>query len=1154
MVRICLRDILLAALVLWSGPAYPQLITGTVTGSVQDSTGAAIVGASVKLANTGTGAVQTATSDSSGNFQFVLLPPGNYMVEASNPGFRAFRRDGIIVEAARSLAVPVMLPVGQVTETIEVVGGTPLLEPNTSDLGTTVDAQKIVELPLNSRNPMGLANLVPTVRGVGFFGGQVLTSWRIGAVNIGGGQPLTSAFLLDGVPNDKLGDAAGANTYLTTDATEEFKVILNSMSAEFGRTGGGVISVISKSGGNAYHGTLFDYLQNNKFNANDFFANSSGVPLAPIAQNQWGGALGGRLKRDKLFFFGSFEGFNQHLSQTAIVTSPTDLQRRGDFSQTLAANGQLITIYDPLSTRANPAGAGSIRTAFEGNRIPANLLSPLSQAIWAMYPAGNLPGNPVTRTQNLFLIGKAPTDRQNGGVRVDYNLNANRRLAVRYTRDVLNEAVPTGNYFKSILDNDKPIVYVPRHSGMVQYTDTLSPTMVLEVRSGINRDYDHGLPGSDVGQYAGKGFDLSTLGFPKSLINQLQTGPSAIGLFPQLLIGDLAVAGTGNGLGSPGPGFRAAYTWGNSASLTKIKGQHSIKTGYQYTYYVGNPYDRTPMSFTFNRGFTQGPNPTVASTTAGFGLASFELGYPSAGTATYVASREFSEKNHALFLQDDWRAIRKLTLNLGLRWEYQGPFTDRFNEMTNFDPNAPAPITVPGLSLRGALIFPGVSGVPRGVVEASKKHFGPRVGFAYHALDKLVVRGGYGISYVPEKGILAPASTGFGSVSTMINTLDNGLTPYNTVNNPFPEGLTLPTLSSLGPRTGLGTAVSGQIRNVLPGYVQQWNFSLQYSPWNNWLFEAAYLGNKGTHLQTLQGIALNQIAPQLLGLGNALNQSVTNPFFGQFSTGPLSAPTVARQQLLLPYPQYASVNGGWSYNGNSIYHALSLKVEKRFSQGFTILASYVAGKQIDGAVGSGGAVRTNGSPETGVVNWYNLSAERSKAIYDIPQRMVFTSLWELPFFKHAPHAWERQLLSGWNMNGILTMQSGFAIALQSGSSTQRPNVVAGVDDHAAEQGLTRWFNKDAWTPPAPFTYGNSSRTIPNLMSDRMFSLDFALYKKFPITERFKLQLKGEAYNLTNTPTFDIPGRDVTTQTFGVVSATALNPRPRSVQVSARLTF
>ena len=1129
-------------------PVLAQNITGTITGSVQDSTGAAIVGASVKLTNVGTGATQIAQSDSAGNFQFLLLPPGNYTVEATNAGFRTFRREGIIVEADRSLAVPVTLSVGQVTETVDVVGGTPLLEPNTSEVGTTVDSQKVVELPLNARNPMGLANLIPTVKGVGFFGQQILTSWRIGAINIGGGQPLTSAFLLDGVPNDKLGDAAGANTYLTTDSTEEFKVITNSMSAEYGRTTGGVISVVSKSGTNDYHGGLFMYLQNTAFNANDFFANASGTPLAPVHQYQFGGSIGGRVIKDRLFVFGNFEGFVQHLSQSFITTSPTAAQRAGDFSKTFAANGSLITIYDPATNAPNPSKPGAfVRTPFQNNTIPANQISQFSKGMFALFPFGNLPGQPVTGTNNLFLIGQVPTDRETGGVKVDYMLSQNRRIAVRYTRDVLNESVPDGSFFQNPLENDKKIIYVPRHSGSVSYTDSLTPTLLLDARSGINRDYDQSIPWSYVGQYEKTGFPLTSLGLPQALVNQLQTGAVQ---FPALTISDLGgfLGGYGSAIGN-----RASYTWGNAVSLTKIWGAHTIKTGYQLTVYRGFPLDRTPLNFTFSRGFTQGPDPTVASSTAGYGTASLELGTPSAGSATWQPSHEQQEINHGIFLQDDWKATRKLTLNMGLRWEYQGPFTDRFNELTNFDPNVALPLQGTGLNLKGGPIFPGVNGVPRGVVDVSYKHFAPRVGFAYQATNKLVARGAYGVFYVPEKGILNPASTGFGFVTPMIASLDNGVTPYNTIANPFPTGITFPTGSSQGLLTGIGTGISGQLRNVFPGYAQQWNFSLQYSPWNNWLVEGVYLGNKGTHLETLQGFNLDQINPQYLSLGNALNQQVPNPFNGIITSGPLSTPTVSRQQLLLPYPQYTGVNGGWTYNGNSVYHAFFLKVEKRFSQGFSVLSSYTISKMIDAAVGQGGAIRTGGTAETGIVNWYNLSAERSKSIYDIPQRLVVTVLWQEPFFKGS-HGWQRQVLAGWNVNSILSIQSGQTIALQSGNASQRPNVVAGVSDQPAQQSLSQWVNKAAFSIPAPFTYGNASRTVPNIMSDGMFDMDFSLYKDFAIKERFKIQLKGEAFNLTNTPTFDTPNRDINSQSFGVVTATALNPRPRSIQLSLRLSF
>jgi hypothetical protein len=1155
--RLCLPKLCLfilkatTALLIALLPLVAQQITGSVTGSVTDPSGAAITGATVKLTNTGTGVARTTVTDAAGNFQFLLLQPGTYVIAASNLGFKNFQRAGIIVEADRSMAVPVVMAVGAVTETVEVLGGTPLLEPNSSEVGTTVDSQKVLELPLNSRNPMGLANLVPTAKGVGYFGQQILTSWRIGAVNIGGGQPLTSGFLMDGVPNDKLGDAAGANTFLTTDSTEEFKVITNSMSAEYGRTTGGVISVVSKSGTNGFHGGLFEYLQNTAFNANDFFANAAGTPLAPVHQNQFGGSFGGRIKRDKLFFFGNFEGFIQHLSASETINSPTALQRAGDFSHTFASNGQMITIYDPLSTVPNPAAPGqSIRTPFAGNVIPPNRISQFAKGFLDLYPMPNLPGNPVTGTSNLFLLGNIPTDRETGGVKVDWAMSAGRHLSVRYTRDVLNESVPNGSFFQSVLDNDKKVIYVPRHSGAVSFTDSLSPTLLFDARSGINRDYDQSIPWSYVGKYEKTGFPLTSLGLPQFLVDQLQPGSVQ---FPGLTVADFGgiLGGYGSAIGN-----RAAYTWGNVASLTKVLPGHTIKTGYQFTLYRGFPLDRSPLTFSFTRGFTQGPNPTVAGQTSGYGLASLELGTTASGSFTYQPSHEQQEIDHAIFAEDDWKVSRKLTLNLGVRWEYQGPFTDRYNEMTNFDPYSTSALQVSGLSLKGGTIFPGVNGVPRGVVDVSYTHFAPRLGFAYQALSKLVVRGGYGIFWVPEKGILNPASTGFGITTTMIASLDNGLTPYNTIDNPFPSGLLRPTGSNQGLLTGIGTSVAGQLRNAFPGYAQQWNFMLQFSPWNNWLIEGAYMGNRGVHLETLQGLNLDQLDPQYLSLGNTLNAQVPNPFYGSIASGPLSTPTISRQQLLLPYPQYTGtvpLNGGWSYLGDSIFHAFALKVEKRFSQGFSILSSYTISKLIDAAVGSGGAVRTGGTPETGIVSWYNLRNERSKSIYDIPQRAVITGLWQEPFFS-ASRGWRRQVLGSWNFNGIMTLQSGQAIALQSGSPTQRPNVVPGVDDHAAKQSLTTWFSKAAFSVPAPFTFGNAGRTIPNLMSDGMFDLDASLYKTFVVRENYKVELKGEAFNLTNTPTFDVPGRDVNNQTFGVVTATALNPRPRSIQLSIRLLF
>src|SRR5215467_2728210 len=380
-----------------------QQITGSITGAVTDPAGAAVTGASAKLTNTGTGLVSNATTDEAGNFRFLLLPPGTYSLQVTSAGFKSFVREGIIVEVDRSIGVPVTLQIGQVGETVEVTGGAELLEPNTASLGTVMDERKVIDLPLNGRNPMGLANLIPTVRGIGYFGGQVLSSWRLAAVTIGGGQPLTNGYLIDGIANDKMTDS-GTMTYPTVDSTEEFKVQTNGMSAEFGRTSGGVISLITKGGTNEYHGNLFEFLRNTKLNANDFFANRAGRAITPSKVNQFGGTVGGPIRKDKLFFFFNYEGYRERGSSLETVVSPTAEQRVGNFSHLTTASGQLITIFDPATTVLDPATNTYTRQQFPGNIIPASRINPIATNILKYFPMPNLPGNGA----NDFLTSSVP--------------------------------------------------------------------------------------------------------------------------------------------------------------------------------------------------------------------------------------------------------------------------------------------------------------------------------------------------------------------------------------------------------------------------------------------------------------------------------------------------------------------------------------------------------------------------------------------------------------------------------------------------------------------------------------------------------------------------------------------------------------------------
>jgi hypothetical protein len=582
-----------------------------------------------------------------------------------------------------------------------------------------------------------------------------------------------------------------------------------------------------------------------------------------------------------------------------------------------------------------------------------------------------------------------------------------------------------------------------------------------------------------------------------------------------------------------------------------VQGAHTLKAGYQHTFYTFNSSGTTfgSANFNFNRGFTQGPNPNQASALAGNGLASFILGTPASGTNILQSDTTWGQQVHALFVQEDWKTTSRLTLNLGMRWEYEGPVTDRHNVFTNFDPGIQSPLQVPGLTLRGGAVYPPWQDGPRGITETSFRRFAPRVGFAYQARHDLVARGGYGITFIPTKGT-GINITGFRSETVMATSIDGGLTPFHTVRDPYPNGLVQPTGASLGALTGVGAIMQGQDRNVIPGYLQQWNFTLQYSPWANWLIEGAYVASKGTHLLTLQNRDFNQLHPQYLELGNDLVRSVPNPFRGIISTGPLSGATIPLQQLLRPHPQFTDVQGGYSFLGDSIYHAFAFKLEKRFSQGFSLLTAYTISKLIDALAGSPGMSRPGGEPNTGVVNWYDLRRERSKGIEDVPQRLVFTALWALPY---------GQNMSGWQINSITTIQSGSPIALiapgTSGAiGTNRPNVVAGENPRIDNPTIARWFNTAAFSVPAPFTFGNASRTLPNALTDGLFNMDLSILKDFRITEGTRLQFRAEAFNLTNTPTFGTPDRNVASRTFGVVNAAAFYPKPREVQLALRYIF
>ncbi len=1134
--------IMIAVIVAAAVPVLAQQTTGAVTGRVSDSSGAVIVGAQVALINTQTGIVQETKTGETGDFQFLFVQPGVYAVEAGSTGFKSFRRDGIIVEVNRSLAVPVTLAVGVMTETVEVTGGTPLLEPNTSTLGTVVDTRKVADLPLAGRNPLGLANLVPTVQGIGNFGGEVYSTWSMGQVVIAGGSPLNNAFIVDGIANEKMTDYS-AMAFLPVDATQEFKVISNNMSAEYGRSGGGVISMISKSGTNQFHGNLFEYVRNTVFNSNEFFANKAGSPRPPVHYNTFGGTLGGPVQKEKLFFFFNFEEFLERRAASRTTTSPSAQQRSGDFSSTFAATGTSCTpilIYDPSSTLPDPNRPGQyIRTPFPENKIPASLISPVATGILKYYPAPNLPGLPCSGAENQFLRAPVATTKSNVGIKVDYSLKPSKRISGRFTRDYLDRA--NANYLHNVADATGYHVLIPRRSAVVEYTDTLSPTLLLNARVGVNREQEQIISPS-------ANFDVTTIGFSQFWADTLQKGMKGAG-FPAVSVSDMGSVGRPDSTGNPTATGTAA------ATLTKIAGRHNFKAGYEQRLYRRSDWGTSNSSgtYSFTRGFTQGPDPLKASATSGYGVASLLLGTPSSGSSGITTDTAVSMNYSAAFAQDDWKVNHKLTLNLGLRWEYEGPTKDRRNIFPNFDPSVTNALAGPaGLpNLKGGYAFVGANGVPNGLTDPAYKNFGPRLGFAYQFDPKTVFRGGYGISYIPTFGPGGTAAgAGFSTTTNMVTSNDGGLTPvaFNMIANPFPKGLVAPAGPSLGTLTQVGQAASAQLRDVRRGYAQEWNLTIQREPWANWLVEVSWVGNKGTHLTMSR--SLNTLPTELLSMGTQLTTQVANPFYKLITTGTLANPTVTRRQLLLPYPQYSSVSSN-AYMGDSIYHAFVFKVEKRFSLGFSLLGSYVFSKLIDDVPATGRPGAVSG---TGIQDWYNLRGNRSRSFQDIPQRVVITGTWELPIKPINPAL--RQIAGGWQLNGISTIQSGRPIALTATISGggNRPNVVPGASLEPASQGLFEWFNTDAFSQPAAFTMGNVGRVLDGINGPSYFNLDSSLFKVFPIRERVKLQFRAEVFNLTNTPSFDVPGRAIGSSTFGVVTSTMAPVHTREMQLALQLMF
>ncbi len=1135
--------------------SFSQTVAGQVSGLVVDSSGAAVPGVVVTVTDLERSVSFTGTSTDTGFYVVSPVPPGRYRVSAEKQGFRGFLLEPLPIATQQKAAVNITLEVGAVSESVTVAGSAQLIETSTATLSGVVENKRIIDLPLNGRNVFALAALTPGVFGwrpASGTGGIGEGFESIGRFTVNGGRDSSNAIMMDGVPvtvNANTNNMNANTAVPSVEGVEEFRIQTNSYTAEYGRSGGGILTIATKSGTNELHGSLFEFLRNSKMDANNWFSNAAGRRLGSFKRNEFGASAGGPLYipkvydgRNKTFFFFTYEGRRQRSASLGQFTLPTDAQQAGDFSETRNAQGALRVIYDPATTTPNPARPGEFtRTAFPGNRIPSNRMDPVAVAAQKFYTVKpNAPGLPFTGLQNYILQSTSKSDVNRSTFKFDHQLNSKQRMFVRYTIfDVASSqpewwpgpGCPDGGCFSNA---------ERQQNAAFDYSNTLSPTSLLNLRMGfarsiLNRGSWH------------QGFRPSSLGMSPNV----EQGADLL-VFPQFGIEDVTPPGLQHHWN-----FRSAnmsHTF--VGTYSKVLSSHNLKAGTEFRSNLIN-HMQAPwqLIFNFNRGMTAGPDPRVVSTVSGVGYASFLLGAGASGNVVNGIRPALESKSFGIYLQDDWRVSRKLTLNLGVRWDFETGVTERYDRFGVFDPFVSSPLNekVPGFNLRGGWTFPTAGLGRRSLKTPEWSKIAPRIGIAYQLRPSTVIRTGYGIFYtMAPYGANHYGTAPFSANTPWLSSLD-GVTPYRYLSNPFPDGVLLPEGARGGLLSANGLGVGSPIPSMMTTpYNQQWNFTISQEVGKTIAMEIGYAGNKGTKLPiTWQ---MNQLATDLVRPG--VLDLVDNPFFGSVPVGALSQPRVQRGQLMRPYPQYPGVNFAGVSWGNSNFHALQARFERRFSNQSSAIVAYTFSKLIsdggDNAWASAGPRDTNCR-----------ACERSLSPYDQRHRLVASFTYELPFGKGKTVGsnWNNLLngmLGQWQINGIGSLNSGITQQFNVPANTsnsfgggQRPDST-GKEAKLDNPTLAQWFDTTAFTIPAQYTFGNVGRIHPSIRSDRIESLDLSVFKNFRIKERVSVQFRAEWFNALNHPIFGDPNTTVGNVNFGRVTSTANGPR--QTQLALKFLF
>ncbi len=1097
-------------------------------------------------------------ADSSGRYVITALPPGSYSLTTEAAGFKKYSLSAFELQVKQEATINVELSVGEVATTVEISSSAPLLNTTSADLGQVVNNRFIQSLPLAGRAPLALVALAAGVTPVNTSaGGQTSTNFVANGV-----RNSTSDVLLDGMSLTNVEQNSGITNLEyqpSVDVVQEFKIQTNFFSAEFGNTGGAVVNMITKSGTNEFHGVGYEFARNAALNANSWFSNRAGRSIPDFKRNVFGGTIGGPVLipkiyngRNKTFFFYDYEGTRRSNADTRLSTLPTLKERQGDFSDTRAADGTLITIYNPFDTY-KAADGRTLRNPFPGNIVPASMQHKIAQNALSYYPKPTSEGNAFTHTDNFFGQGVAQSESNQMDAKLDHNLNEKMRFSSRYSLNFGNDTPP--NFFGNLADPYSNGDSRSRTQQFVfDFTRIQSPSTILNVRYGVLRQNAHTDSKS-------KGFDPTTLGLPPIYLT------SGVLQFPSFQPeGYQQVGMVGYGLIARGDDVQSL-----TGNVTKLFGGHNLKVGAEARLmrlnYLQPGFPQGNLSF--NRAVTN-QDPNANNSLQGNAIASMLIGWGSGGDYHLDPPSASASQYYGFYAQDDWKITRKLTLNLGLRYDFDVPRTERYNRLSWFDFDAPSPIAgkVPGYpDLKGQFKF--ADNDTRRPIDTDYNNWQPRFGFAYALNDKTAIRGGYGIFYTVSRAtIKGHTGSGFSTGSTPEFSRDGGLTQYATLENPYPNGLNVPPGNTQGALTFLGLGIGTESRPDSNPQYQSWNFSVQRELPGHSVVEANYTGSKGTHLYFGGGVENhNRLDPSLWSLGRtALNGLVSNPFYGIITDtkSRLSQPTVTLNTLLRPYPQYAGgVSGSTPNIGNSIYHAVQFKYEKRYSRGLSFLAHYTISKLIDDSSFSSGNVSWLGGT-TSVQNYKNLRLERSVSAMDIPQRLVMSFSYELPVGKGKAlggniNRKANAVLGGWEVNGLMTFSRGYPIipALQGGTlweGTQRPNLIGDPSKPGSvESKINGYFNTAAFSRPAADTFGTAPRTL-NYRTPGIKNADLSLLKLVKFTETKVMQLRFETFNSTNTPTFGTPNATFGASNFGVISGYAGGRGPRELQVAVKFYY